>query len=188
MKRFRRIQPVQMHHPNLRRPKSSRQSAYHHPLKHEALHNRQIPDTKREEQWSAPYYILWCSLELLLRHGHLSVFSVRSTLDVAILRKCPASYTLGASSVSTKHYTDMSMLLDYVIQHGIDGIDGAHSQSCTLPIRWVTITRCKSPSTVTMEYICFPSTNGVWLLSSGAKSRSTVTLEYMFPFRQLCVL
>ena len=137
MKRFRRIQPVQMHHPNLRRPKSSRQSAYHHPLMHEAPHNRQIPDTKRGERWSAPY--LWCSLELLLRHGHLSVFSVRSTLDVAIWRKCSASNALGASSISTKHFTDMSMLLDYVIQHGIDG---AHRQSCTLPIRWVTISRC----------------------------------------------
>ena len=27
--------------------------------------------------------------------------------------------------------------------------------------------------------ICFPSTNGVWLLSSGAKSRHTVTMEYV---------
>ena len=71
-----------------------------------------------------------CSLELLLRHGHLSVFSIRSTLDVAIWRKCSASYALGTSSISTKHYTDMSMLLHYVIQHGIDG---AHRQWCTLP-------------------------------------------------------
>ena len=71
-----------------------------------------------------------CSIELLLRHGHLSVFSIRNTLDVAIWRKCSASYSLGASSISTKHYTDMSMLLHKAIQHDIDG---AHGQWCTLP-------------------------------------------------------
>ena len=59
-----------------------------------------------------------------------ALFSIRSTLDVAIWRKCSASYALGASSISTKHYTDMSMLLHDVIQHGIDG---AHRQWCTLP-------------------------------------------------------
>ena len=36
----------------------------------------------------------------------------------------------GASSISTKHYTDMSMLLHYVIQHDIDC---AQSPWCTLP-------------------------------------------------------
>ena len=41
-----------------------------------------------------------------------------------------ASYALGALSISTKHYTDMSMLLDSVIQHGIDD---AHRQWGTLP-------------------------------------------------------
>ena len=60
------------------------------------------------------------------------MFSIRSTLDVAIWRKCSASYALGASSISTKHYTEMTMLLDYVIQHGIDG---AHRQLCTLPYK-----------------------------------------------------
>ena len=127
MRRLCRVQLVQMHHPNLSRPISSRQSAYHQPLMHDAPHNRQIPDTKRGERWSAPY--LRCSLEFLFRHRHLSVFSIRSTLDVAIWRKCSASYALGASSISTKHYIDMSVLHDYVIQHGIDG---AHRQWCTL--------------------------------------------------------
>ena len=70
------------------------------------------------------------SPELLLRHGQLSVFSIKSTLDVAIWRKRSASYTLGAPSISTNHYTDMSKLLDSVIQHGIDG---AHRQWCRLP-------------------------------------------------------
>ena len=32
--------------------------------------------------------------------------------------------------MSTKHYIDMSMLLDSVIQHGVDGAD---CQWCTLP-------------------------------------------------------
>ena len=108
MRRFYRIQPVQVHHPHLRRPMSSRQSAYHHPLMHDAHHNRRIPNTKRGERWSTPL--------------------------------------LGASSISIKHYTStsvpllrvgyclfcahMSMLLDAVIQHGIDD---ASRQRCTLP-------------------------------------------------------
>ena len=58
------------------------------------------------------------------------MFSIRSTLDVAMLQKYSPSYALGARSISSKHYTDMSMLLDYVIQRGIDG---AHRQWCTLP-------------------------------------------------------
>ena len=104
MRRFCRSQPVQMYLPHLRRPMSSIQSAYYRPLMHDAPHNRRIPDTKRGERRSAPY--LRCSpIELLLRHGHLSVFSIRSSLDVAPWRKCSASYALGASSTSTKHYT-----------------------------------------------------------------------------------
>ena len=147
MRRFCRIQPVQMHHHNLRRPMSSWQSVYHHPLMHDAPHNRQIPDTKRGERWSAPY--LRCYLELLLRHGHLNVFSIRSTLDVVIWRKFSASYALGVLSISTKHYTDMSICClilsyKYKLQRGIDG---AHRQWCTLPYTMgayyhICITRC----------------------------------------------
>ena len=156
MRRFCRIQPVQMRHHNLRRPMSSRQSAYHHPLMHDGPHNWQIPDTKRWDRWSAPH--LRCSLELLLKNGHLNVFSIRSTLDVAIWRKCSASYALGASSISTKHYTDMSMLLDYVIQHGIDG---AHRQWCTLPYTMGDYHQVLSRPALWQWNICFPSTNGV---------------------------
>ena len=160
MGRFCRIQPVQMHHHNLRREMSSRQSACHHPLMHDAAHNRQISDTKRGERWRAPY--LRCSLELLLRHGHLNVFSIRSTLDVAIWRKCSASYALGASSISTKHYTDKSML---------------HAWLC----HTTRYRRCKPSMVYTAAY------DG-WL-SPGVNSPSTVTMEdNMFPFHQWCMV
>ena len=61
-------------------------------------------------------------------------------------------YALGASSISIKHYTDMSMLLDYVIQHGIDD---AHRQWCTLPYTMGDCHQVLVPSTMTMEYM-FP--------------------------------
>ena len=139
VRRFCGIQPVQMHHPRLRRPVPSRQSACHNPLIHAAPLNRRIHVRSKSDEGHH-----CVPLELLLRHGHLSMFSMIITLDVATWRKCSASYALGASSISTKpnimheHIrttpscrllfvlrTDMSMLLDSAIQHGIDG---AHRQ------------------------------------------------------------
>ena len=65
----------------------------------------------RREECDEACYICGVPLEMLLRHGHLSVFSIRSTLDVARWRKCSASYAPGASSTSTKHYTTTSVPL-----------------------------------------------------------------------------
>ena len=78
--------------------------------------------------------------------------------------------------------TDMSMLFDSVIQHGIDG---AHRQWCTLSYTMGDYHHVLSRLALCQWNICFPSNNGVWLLSSGVKSPSKVT---MLPFHQLCVL
>ena len=107
MIRFCRIQPVQMHHPHPRRPMSSRQSAYHHPLMH--LTTGEFPI--RSEESDEAHHICGDPLELLLRHGYLSVFSIRTSLDVGTWRNCSASYALGVSSISTKHYTSTSVPL-----------------------------------------------------------------------------
>ena len=112
MRRFCRNQPVQMHLPHLQRPMSSIQSAYHHPLIHDAHDDITTGGFPiRSEESDEARHICCVPLELLLRHGHLSVFSIRSTLDVATWRKGSASYALGASSTSTKHYTSTSVPL-----------------------------------------------------------------------------
>ena len=84
----------------------SRQSACHRPLMHAAHLNPRIQ--MRSESDEAHHYLIF-PLELLLRHGHLSVFYIRSTLDVATWRKCSASYALGATSISTTLYTSTSV-------------------------------------------------------------------------------
>ena len=110
MRRFCRSQ--QMHLPHLRCPMSSIQSAYHHPLIHDAHDDITTGGFPiRSEESDEARHICCVPLERLLRHGHLSVFSIRSTLDVATWRKWSASYALGASSTSTKHYTSTSVPL-----------------------------------------------------------------------------
>ena len=85
-----------MHHPHLRRPMSSRQSVYRHPLMHDPHHNRRITDIRSAESDEAHENKLlkFCgvSLELLFRHEHFSMFCIRSTLDVATWRKCSALF------------------------------------------------------------------------------------------------
>ena len=139
-------------------------------------------------------------LELLLRNGHLSVFSIRGTLDMTkvLCILCIGSVVHIHQTLHEHIRTTPScrllfvlrtyittMLLDYVIQHGIDG---AHRQWCTLPYTMGHYHQVLSRLALWQWNICFPSTNGVWLLSSDAKSRSTVPMEYMLPFHQLCVL
>ena len=72
MRRYCRIQPLQIHHSHLRRPVPSIQSARHHPLMHAAPDNRQL-QTRSEESDEA-HLICSVPLELLLRYGHLSFF------------------------------------------------------------------------------------------------------------------
>ena len=64
MRRLCRIQPVEMHHPHLRRPVPSRQSACHHPLMHAAHLNRRI-QMRSEESDEAQHYLL-CSPRTLI--------------------------------------------------------------------------------------------------------------------------
>ena len=150
MRRFGRIQPVQMHLPHLRRPISSIQSAYHHPLMHDAHHNRRIPDTKRGVRWSAPY--LRCSPRTVIETWALEcvfykkysgccdmarVFCILCTGSVVHSHQtlCEHIRTTSSCRLLFVLLTDMSMLpmlLDSVIQHGIDG---AHRQWCTLPYK-----------------------------------------------------
>ena len=63
VRRFCRIQLVQMHHPRLRRPVPSRQSACHRPLIHAAHLNRRIQ--MRSESDEAHHY-LRCSPRTLI--------------------------------------------------------------------------------------------------------------------------
>ena len=58
VRRFCRIQPVQMHHPHLIRPVPSRQSSCHHPLMHAAHLNRRIHVLNDSDE--AHHYLL-CS-------------------------------------------------------------------------------------------------------------------------------
>ena len=145
MRRFCRIQPVQMHLPHLRRPMSSIQSAYHLPLMHDAPHNRRIPDTKRGERRSAPY--LRCSPRTAIETWALEcvfykkfsgccdmakVLCILCTGRVVHIHQTLYEHTRTTSWCRLLFVlrTYMSMLLDSVIQHGIDG---AHRQWCTLP-------------------------------------------------------
>ena len=102
--KFCHIQPVglQIHHSHLRRTVPSRQSVCHHPLMHAAHLNQRIQ--MRSESNEADYNLL-CSPRTLIETWAFSMSSIRGTLDVATWRKFSASYALGASSISTKHYT-----------------------------------------------------------------------------------
>ena len=109
MRTFCRIKPLQMHHSHLRRPVPSRQSACHHPLMHAAPHNRRL-QTLSEERDEA-HLICSVPLELILRYGNLSVFSIRTSLDHARWRKCSASFALGMSFTSIKLDTYHSVVV-----------------------------------------------------------------------------
>ena len=143
-RRFCRIHPVQMHHPHMRRPMSSIQSAYHHPLMHDAHHNRRIPDTKRGERRSAPY--LRCSPRTDIETWALECVFYKKYSGCCDMAKVLCMLSTGSivhihqtlyGHIRTTYScrllfvlrTDMSMLLDSVVQHGIDG---AHRQWFTL--------------------------------------------------------
>ena len=162
MRRFRRSQPVQMHHPHLRRPMSPGQSAYHHPLMHLTTGGYPI----RSEESDEAHHICRDPLKLLLRHGYLSVcfyknFSgccdmakvlcILCTGSVVHIHKTLHEHIRTTSSCKLLFVlrTYMAMLLDSVIQHGIDG---AHCQWCTPPYTMGDYHQVliKSPSTVTM--------------------------------------
>ena len=101
---FCRIQPVQMHHPHLRRLVPSRQSACHRPLMHAAHLNPRIQ--MRSESDEAHHYLL-CSPRTLIEAWILECVLYKKysgCCDMATAA-CSASYALGATSISTKHYT-----------------------------------------------------------------------------------
>ena len=164
MRRFCRIQLVQMHLPHLPRPMSSIQSAYHHQLMHDAHHNWLIPDTKWGERWSAPY--LRCSprtvietwgLECIFYKKHSGCCDKAKALCIlctgSVVRIHQTLYghirTTSSCRLLFVLRTDMSMLLDSVIQHGVDGV---HSQWFTLPY-----TMLLSRLAQWQWNICFPS-------------------------------
>ena len=86
---------------------------------------------RTEESDEAHLICVFPILELLLRRGHLGVFSLMTSLDDATWRKSSASFALGASPMSTTHDTGTSVpllrelfvlrsvhvVLDAVIQH-----------------------------------------------------------------------
>ena len=143
---FCRIHPVQMHHPHLIRLVPSRQSACHRPLMHAAHLNPRIQ--MRSESDEAHHYLL-CSPRTLIEAW---------VLECVLYKKYSGCCDMGENALHLMHWerppyppntihehirrpyhfscsllfvlrTYMSMLLDYVIQHGIDG---AHRQLCTL--------------------------------------------------------
>ena len=144
VRRFCRIQPVQMHYPHLRRPVPSRESACHHPLMHAAHLNRRIQ--MRRESDEAHHYLL-CSPRTLIETWALECVFYKKYYGCCDMAK--VLYILCTGSVVHIHQTlyehirttsscrllfvlrtdIMSMLLDYVIQHGLDG---AHCQWYTL--------------------------------------------------------
>ena len=98
MRRFFHLQPLQMHHPHLRRPVPSRQSACHHPLMHSAPHNRRH-QTRSEECDEANMFAVFPRTPI--DTWAFECFSVRPSLDDATWRKCSACVALGASSLAT---------------------------------------------------------------------------------------
>ena len=118
-------------------------------------------------------------LELVLRHGHLNVFYIRSTLDVATWRNCSAFYALGATSISTTLYTSTSV--------------GPNTFSCRLLFIMRTYyvhaawfrhtTRYRRCPPLIMYTVVYDG----WL-SPVAMSPCTVTMEYMFHFHQWCMV
>ena len=81
MRRYCRIELLQMHHSHLRRPLPPIQSACHHPLIPTTCCTSQqaASDVKRGERSSATY--LQCSPRApILRYEHLSAFSIRTSL------------------------------------------------------------------------------------------------------------
>ena len=124
---------------------------------HDAHHNRRIPDTKRGERWSAPY--LRCSPRTVIETWALEcvfynkysgccdmakVLCILCTGSVVHIHQTLYEHIRTTSSCRLLFVlrTDMSILLDSVIQHGIDG---AH-----LYDGWLS-PGAKSPSNVTME-------------------------------------
>ena len=153
MRRFCRIQPVKMHLPRLRRPMTSIQSAYHHPLMHDAHHNRRIPDTKRGERRSAPY--LRCSPSTVIETWALECVFYKKYSGCCDMAKVLCILCTG--SVVHIHQTlyehirttscrllfvlrtDMPccLILSYNTVQTVPTLNGLHCR-----IRWVTITRC----------------------------------------------
>ena len=74
-------------------------------------------DNRRLQTWSEEsdeaHLICSVPLEILLRYGHLRLFSIRTSLDDAAWRKWSASFALGASSISIK--LDMSTTYQSVV-------------------------------------------------------------------------
>ena len=137
VRRFCGIQLVQMHHPHLRRPVPSRQSACHHPLMHAAHLNRRIQ--MRSESDEAHHYLL-CSPRTLIETWTLecvfykkysgccdmaNVLCILCTGSVAHVHLHEHIRTTSSCRLLFVLRTDVSMLLDSVIQHNIDG---AHCQ------------------------------------------------------------
>ena len=93
-------------------------------------------------------------LELLLKQGHLSVFSIGTSLDDGTWR-AKLLCTFCAESVVHEHIRTTSSctvwfahiyvhkLIDDILQHGITTVDGVHCSR-----RWLTVTVCE---VVTME-------------------------------------
>ncbi len=175
MRGFCCIQPVKMHLPRLRRPMSSIQSAYHHPLMHDAHHNRRIPDTKRGERWSVPY--LRCSPSTVIETWALECVFYKKYSGCCDMAKVLCILCTG--SVIHIHQTLCTSTSVPLLRVGFCLFC---AQICHAA--WLCHTtryrRCPPSMVYTAVY------DG-WL-SPGAKSPSTVTVEYMVPFHQWCMV